>query len=144
MGRVWLPHSGQWRPLNESLDGMNDRSIAAARKYLRGGWRSDRRRPTAKWQFPKPVSDVTRRKFFGIFGRTTWDFRQRTCVARFDEMEWVSRYKVLWANEESVVVLFADSDGESCRQLYIVDEQSFFIVASNPTGNVEYFKRHPV
>src|SRR5438445_5857620 len=102
-----------------SLDGMPDSaSITNAKKRLRGAWISDRAKTMAKWTFPKTASAKTRRDFARIFGRNIWEFRLKTCSGIFDGERKSGRYRVLWADAESAIVLYANKEGEACRQIY--------------------------
>jgi hypothetical protein len=126
-----------------SLDGMRAASsVVAARNHLRGTWRSDRARTMAQWRFPKGFATSKRRRFPDIFGKNTWEFRARTCITTFEDLRSVEQYRVLWADDQSAVVLFQHEGGETCHQLHFRGEH-FFIVAGH-SGNVEFFKRHAV
>jgi hypothetical protein len=98
----------------------------------------------AQWKFPKTARASVRRRFADIFGKNTWQFRPKTCITTYDGERAVGPYRVLWADDQSAIVLFSWRGGKACRQLFFVQERCFFIVASPNTGNVEFFKRHAV
>jgi hypothetical protein len=117
-------------------------NLAAARKHLRGAWRSDRAKTLETWAFPKRLPAAKRRRFADIFGKNTWEFRARTCITTFEDLRSVGPYRVLWADDESAIVVFGSGAAETCHQLHFRGEH-FFVVAGH-SGNVEYFKRHAV
>ena len=118
---------------------MKRQNRVEARRRLAGTWRSDAKRTIQGWVFPKPMSKATARKFFSIFGKYTWHFSERSIETHYDEIVHRGRYKVLWADENSAVVLFSGRDGENCHHLFF-DRDWFFLVAGI-SGNVEYFKK---
>ena len=112
--------------------------IEAARKRLRGTWRSDKKRTMASWVFPKRLAAAKLRWFADIFGRNTWKFGPKTCTWTYDEQRHIAPYKVLWADERSAVVQFGSGANDNCHHLFF-DGEHFFMVAG-VNGNVEYFK----
>jgi len=116
-------------------------AILAAKKRLRGAWRSDKTRSIAQWKFSKPISAKRRREFGNIFGKNVWRFGPSTCTGRFEGSRWTARYGVLWADEHSAVVEFKSKDGTKCHHLFF--EDGYFYFASGYAGSVEYFKRMP-
>jgi hypothetical protein len=116
-----------------------DESIANARKRLIGTWRSDRGRTMENWVFPNRLAAGKLRFFESIFGKNTWRFTRHLCFGAFEDATWRVRYEILWASEQSVVVLFKAKAGESCHHLFFDEE--FFYFSAGGAGNVEYFKR---
>ena len=138
--RYWI--SASTGRATRSLDGMPKVSaIAKAKKHLRGVWRSDHAKTMATWKFPKGLASSKKQRLSEIFGKNTWEFRARTCITTFEDLRSIERYRVLWADEESAIVLFHGHGDESCHQLHFRDSH-FFVVAGH-SGNVEFFKRMP-
>ena len=113
----------------------------AAKKRLRGIWRSDKARSIAQWKFSKPISAKRRRAFATMFGKNVWRFGPNICKGQFDDLTWTARYRVLWADEHSAVVEFKNGEGTRCHHLFF--EGNHFYVAAGYAGSVEYFKRMP-
>jgi hypothetical protein len=115
--------------------------IQAAWKRLRGSWKSDRARTMAEWRFPKRLSSKKRQQFASIFGKNIWHFGSRVCKTQFEDRRTAEPYKILWASEHSVVVLFSNNRETSCHHLFF--DGNHFYLAAGRAGNVEYFKRMP-
>jgi hypothetical protein len=113
----------------------------AAKKRLRGSWRSDKARSIAQWKFSKPITAKRRRAFAKIFGKNVWRFGPTTCTGRFEDIAWKARYRILWADEYSAVVEFKNREGTRCHHLFFEDNHFYF--AAGYAGSVEYFKRMP-
>jgi hypothetical protein len=124
--------------------------IRAARKRLKGTWRSDRERTISNWVFPKLLAASKMKFFESIFGKNTWRFTDRMCYGRFEDQKWRAHYELLWADEWSAVVLFKFPqnekhfdllfpDKESCRHLFFSDNHFYFVAGR--AGNAEYFRR---
>ena len=116
-------------------------AIRAAKKRLRGSWRSDKARTMAQWKFSKPITPKRRREFARIFGKNVWRFSAKTCSGRFESLRWTARYKVLWANEHSAVVHLTEGDETRCYHLFF--EGNHFYFPCGYAGSVEYFRRMP-
>jgi hypothetical protein len=116
-------------------------AIRAAKRHLRGTWRSDKARSIAQWKFSKPITDKRRRVFASIFGKNVWRFGPNTCRGKYEDRTWTARYRVLWADEHSAVVQFRNGDGTRCHHLFF--EGNHFYFAAGYAGSVEYFKRMP-
>ena len=112
-------------------------AIHAARKRLRGAWRSDKVRSIAQWKFSKPITAKRRREFANIFGKNVWHFGPNNCTGRLEGLTWAARYKILWADEHSAVVQFRDKEGTRCHHLFF--EGNYFYLAAGYAGSVEYF-----
>jgi len=115
--------------------------IEAARRRLRGTWRSDRKRTISNWVFPKRLAARRYKWFASLFGKNTWHFGLKLCSGTFEDRTEVGPYRILWADEYSAVVLFPDKEGDRCHHLFF-DGDHFYLVAGG-AGNAEYFKRMP-
>ena len=114
-------------------------AIRAAKKRLRGAWRSDKARSLAQWKFSKPIGIKRRLAFAKTFGKNVWRFRADTCAGKYEDLTWSARYRVLWADEHSAVVEFGSGKETKCHHLFF--EGDHFYVAAGYAGSVEYFKR---
>jgi hypothetical protein len=115
--------------------------IESTRKRLRGAWGSDRERTMAHWVFPKRIAAQKRKRFASFFGHNTMRFTRTRMHWTFEDRTTVGRYEILWADDESAVVLFRFPDGDSCHQLFLRDDH--FYLVTGPVGNIEYFGRAP-
>jgi len=110
-----------------------------ARRRLAGTWRSDAAKTMRNWTFPKQLAAKKVRDFRAIFGKMTWRFTPRAITSQYDGITHRGRWSILWADENSAVVLFSGKDGENCHHLFFEDKW-FFLVAGC-AGNVEYFRK---
>jgi|SRR5207249_2990761 len=113
-------------------------AITEAIRRLRGTWRSDRKKTMSRWVFPKRLADEKRRFWASIFGKNVWRFTTENVYGTFEDQRSVSRYKVLWADQWSAVVLFRDGKEQRVHHIFF-DGDWFYLLAGR--DNVEYFKR---
>jgi hypothetical protein len=117
----------------------SNKAIAAARRKLVGTWRSDRARSMENWVFPKRIAAKKLRFFESIFGNSTWRFTLTSCSSTFKKLKFKERYKIIWANEDSAVVVFTAKGKEICHHLFF--EGKHFYMSIGRAGNAEYFKK---
>src|SRR5262245_34956918 len=114
----------------------------SATRLLLGTWRSDRKRTTAQWVFPKRLAAARRRQFEAIFGKMVVRYTRTRHISRYNARTWSSPYRVLWSQEGPIfpqlVLLFKSKEGETVHHIFFDSPNSYYIQGGRCA---EFFKR---
>jgi hypothetical protein len=89
------------RPLNAGVRAhvsVMPRHKSAAR-LLVGTWRSDRKRTTEQWVYPKRLADARRKAFEAIFGKMKVRYTRTRHFSEFEGRKWTAPY---WSSQDLV------------------------------------------
>jgi hypothetical protein len=92
----------------------------------------------SRWVFPKRIASAKLKFWASIFGKNTWRFTPTQVYGEFEGRRFVSKLRVLWADDWSAVVLFRDAEAERVHHIHF-DGDWFYLLAGR--DNVEYFHR---
>jgi len=114
----------------------------SAASLLLGTWRSDRKRTTAQWVYPKRLAAARRKKWEAIFGKMVVHFTPTRHISKSKRRTWSSPYRVLWSRQgpdfPQLVLLFKDGDNETVQHIFFDSADSFYIQGGKCA---EFFKR---
>jgi hypothetical protein len=114
----------------------------SAASLLLGTWRSDRKRTTAQWVYPKRLAAARRKDFEAIFGKMLVRFTPKRHISKFEGRTWSSPYRILWSRQGPVfpqlVLLFKDGDNETVQHIFFDSPNSYYIQGGKC---VEFLKR---
>jgi hypothetical protein len=121
---------------------MTSRSahIAAAMRKLNGRWRSDAKKTMSRWVFPKRLAGSRLKVWKSVFGKNEWRFTPTRIYGSFEGRKSVSKYRILWADEWSAVLLLHNESHERVYHIHF-DEPWFYFLAGRDI--CEYFRRIP-
>ena len=108
-----------------------------ADRRLLGTWRSDKERTMRLWRFKKELDTEQKAKFESIFGKMTRRFTSTHAYSEFDGETTSNPYRVLGADEHSVVVAYPNGKASELQQIFFEDDW-FYVVSGY---NVEFFRR---
>jgi hypothetical protein len=114
----------------------------SARTLLLGTWRSDRRRTTSQWVYPKRLALAKRKRFEAIFGKLVVRFTAERRTNTYARKTTSRPYRIVWSREGPVfpqlIVVTSYEDGESAQHIFFDSADSFYVQGGKCA---EFFKR---